>query len=147
MMHSFEAKNGAFFHFNADMSGDVGITTRSGREIYIAGADLIEFHRHVESLKRKGDTVYNGDSEFRLVGQSSTMSPGDGVIGTATCELPCGRSCSANHDRRNAYPIHRPEGQDRSRRHDPPRLLQLRIGVEMIRSVIRETNEASDVAL
>jgi hypothetical protein len=90
MMHSFEAKNGAFFHFNADMSGDVGITTRSGREIYIAGADLIEFHRHVESLKRKGDTVYNGDSEFRLVGQSSTMSPGEGVIGTATCELPCG---------------------------------------------------------
>jgi hypothetical protein len=90
MMHSFEAKNGAFFHFNADMSGDVGITTRSGREIYIAGADLIEFHRHVESLKRKGDTVYNGESEFRLVGQSSTMSPGEGVIGTATCELPCG---------------------------------------------------------
>jgi hypothetical protein len=90
MMHSFEAKNGAFFHFNPDMSGDVGITTRSGREIYIAGADLIEFYRHVESLKRKGDTVYNGESEFRLVGQSSTMSPGEGVIGSATCELPCG---------------------------------------------------------
>jgi hypothetical protein len=95
MRDEFTAKGGTRFVQDSQFPDDVEVCPRGdwndwSESVTIPLADLLEFNRHVESLKRKGDTVYNGESEFRLVGQSSTMSPGEGVIGTATCELPCG---------------------------------------------------------
>jgi hypothetical protein len=91
-MHSFDAKGGATFNFNPDLSGEVGITTRSGREVWVDGADLIEFMRHVESLSRKGDTLYNGNSEFMIVKHDSSLTPERGISGDVTCELPHGET-------------------------------------------------------
>jgi hypothetical protein len=88
-MHAFDAKNGTTFNFNPDMSGKVRVfLTPTRDEVWVDGADLIEFMRHVDSLKRKGNIVYNGDNEFEIAGHRSTMSAGLGTVtGDASCKL------------------------------------------------------------
>jgi hypothetical protein len=76
-MHSFDAKGGATFNFNPDLSGEVGITTRSGREVWVDGADLIEFMRHVEPMRR-ADQTYD-DFELHCLADAESIYVRDGT--------------------------------------------------------------------